>query len=34
MATSNNEKKTDGLVRDKFRVLGYYGPDNGITIEE
>jgi type I restriction-modification system DNA methylase subunit len=29
-----NERKTEGLVRDKLRTLGYNQPDNGITIEE
>lgn len=29
-----NERKTEGLVRDKLRALGYNQPDNGITIEE
>lgn len=29
-----NEKKTENLVRDAFRALDYYIPDNGITIEE
>ena len=29
-----NERKTETLVRDRLRALGYYDPDNGITIEE
>ncbi|WP_208952332.1 class I SAM-dependent DNA methyltransferase [Rahnella sp. ChDrAdgB13] len=29
-----NERKTEGLVRDELRGLGYYEPDNGISIEE
>lgn len=29
-----NERKTEILVRDRLRTLGYYEPDNGITIEE
>ncbi|MFZ8528440.1 hypothetical protein ACO1NJ_14045, partial [Staphylococcus aureus] len=29
-----NERKTEGLVRDRLRDLGYYEPDNGITVEE
>ncbi|AYH47039.1 HsdM family class I SAM-dependent methyltransferase [Dickeya fangzhongdai] len=29
-----NERKTEGLVRDQLRALGYYEPDNGISIEE
>lgn len=29
-----NERKTESLVRDKLRALGYYEPDNGITTEE
>ncbi|MGK4333571.1 HsdM family class I SAM-dependent methyltransferase [Lonsdalea quercina] len=29
-----NERKTEGLVRDELRALGYYEPDNGISIEE
>lgn len=29
-----NERKTEALVRDKLRALGYSQPDNGITIEE
>lgn len=29
-----NERKTEALVRDNLRVLDYYLPDNGITIEE
>lgn len=29
-----NERKTEMLVRDKLRDLGYYQADNGITIEE
>jgi len=29
-----NERKTESLVRDKLRALGYYEPDNGITVEE
>ena len=29
-----NERKTEGLVRDKLRALGYSEPDNGITVEE
>jgi hypothetical protein len=30
----SNERKTESLVRDKLRTLGYYEPDNGITVEE
>jgi 16S rRNA G966 N2-methylase RsmD len=29
-----NERKTETLVRDKLRALGYNAPDNGITVEE
>ena len=29
-----NERKTESLIRDRLRELGYYEPDNGITIEE
>jgi len=29
-----NERKTESLVRDKLRDLGYNRPDNGITVEE
>jgi len=29
-----NERKTEALVRDKLRELGYIEPDNGITVEE
>ena len=29
-----NERKTEALVRDSLRSLGYYEPDNGITVEE
>jgi hypothetical protein len=29
-----NERKTEALVRDKLRALGYNQPGNGITIEE
>jgi len=29
-----NERKTEALVRDKLRALGYNEPDNGITVEE
>jgi type I restriction enzyme M protein len=29
-----NERKTEALVRDKLRALGYSEPDNGITVEE
>ncbi|KML70039.1 HsdM family class I SAM-dependent methyltransferase [Pectobacterium peruviense] len=29
-----NERVTEGLVRDTLRGLGYYGADNGISIEE
>jgi hypothetical protein len=29
-----NERKTEALVRDKLRILGYNEPDNGITVEE
>lgn len=29
-----NERKTETLVRDILRALGYYEPDNGITVEE
>lgn len=28
------ERKTETLVRDKLRALGYNDPDNGITVEE
>ncbi len=31
---SKNERITENLVRDKLRELGYYNPDNGITVEE
>ena len=30
----SNERKTETLVRDQLRALGYYDPDNGITVEE
>ncbi len=29
-----NERKTEALVRDKLRALGYNEPDNGISVEE
>ncbi|WP_216361733.1 hypothetical protein [Xanthomonas arboricola] len=29
-----NERKTEGLVRDQLRALGYYEPDNGVSVEE
>ncbi|WP_145504078.1 HsdM family class I SAM-dependent methyltransferase [Yersinia vastinensis] len=29
-----NERKTEGLVRDKLRAMGYSTPNNGISIEE
>lgn len=29
-----NERKTETLVRDRLRKLGYYEADNGITVEE
>lgn len=29
-----NERKTEGLVREKLRALGYYQADNGISVEE
>jgi 16S rRNA G966 N2-methylase RsmD len=29
-----NERKTEALVRDRLRLLGYNDPDNGITVEE
>lgn len=29
-----NERKTEALLRDKLRALGYNEPDNGITVEE
>jgi hypothetical protein len=29
-----SEKKTENLVRDSLRKLGYQEPDNGITVEE
>ena len=29
-----NERKTETLVRDKLRALGYNQPDNGVTVEE
>ena len=32
--SKGNERKTENLVRDSFRDLGYYEPDNGITVEE
>lgn len=31
---SKNERKTEALVRDALRALGYAEPDNGITVEE
>jgi type I restriction enzyme M protein len=31
---SKNERKTEALVRDALRNLGYANPDNGITVEE
>jgi hypothetical protein len=30
----SNERKTEGLVRDKLRALEYYQADNGISVEE
>lgn len=30
----SNERKTEALVRDRLRALGYNQPDNGITVEE
>jgi hypothetical protein len=30
----SNERITESLVRDKLRAMGYYAPDNGVTIEE
>lgn len=29
-----NERKTETLVRDQLRALGYYEPDNGVSVEE
>lgn len=29
-----NERKTEGLVREKLRALEYYQADNGISVEE
>jgi hypothetical protein len=29
-----NERKTESLVRDRLRALGYNNPDNGVTVEE
>lgn len=29
-----SERQTEGLVRDRMRALGYYVPNNGITVEE
>jgi hypothetical protein len=29
-----NERKTEALVREQLRALGYNEPDNGITVEE
>ncbi|WP_233238844.1 class I SAM-dependent DNA methyltransferase [Bordetella sp. LUAb4] len=29
-----NERKTEALVRDGLRALGYYEADNGVTVEE
>lgn len=29
-----NERKTENLVRDRLRALGYYDADNGVTVEE
>ncbi len=29
-----NERKTESLVREKLRKLGYSAPDNGISVEE
>lgn len=29
-----NERKTEALVREKLRSLGYSEPDNGVTVEE
>jgi len=29
-----NERKTEGLVREQLRALGYYQVDNGISVEE
>ena len=32
--SSLNERKTEEIVREKLRALGYKDQDNGITIEE
>lgn len=32
--SSKSERQTENLVRDKMRELGYYEPENGITVEE
>lgn len=32
--SSRSERITENLVRNKLRELGYYEPDNGITVEE
>jgi 16S rRNA G966 N2-methylase RsmD len=32
--SSQSERKTENLVREKLRGFGYYEPDNGITVEE
>ncbi|WP_404540985.1 HsdM family class I SAM-dependent methyltransferase [Dyella agri] len=32
--SANNERKTENLVRDRLRSLGFYSPDNGISVEE
>jgi hypothetical protein len=29
-----NERQTESLVRDHLRALGYYEPDNGVSVEE
>ncbi|OIV40667.1 HsdM family class I SAM-dependent methyltransferase [Flavobacterium johnsoniae] len=34
MAKGTNERITENIVRDTLRNLGYYEPNNGITIEE
>jgi type I restriction-modification system DNA methylase subunit len=30
----SNERVTENFVRDKFRELGFYDPDNGVRVEE
>ena len=30
----SSERKTEGLVRDRLRALGYFKPDNSITVED